>query len=54
MFGVTNTPQFSNPGATASNIIRNADNSIRSLNGFGEITAATGERQIRFAAKVTF
>lgn len=54
MFGVTNTPQFNNPGATASNLTRNADGSIRSLGGFGEITGAVGERQIRFAAKFTF
>ena len=54
MFGVTNTPQFGNPGATASSATRNADGSIKALNGFGEITSAGGERQIRFAAKVTF
>ncbi len=54
MFGVTNTPQFNNPGATASSLTRNADGSIRSLGGFTEITAAGGERNIRFAAKVTF
>jgi hypothetical protein len=54
MFGVTNTPQFGNPGATASNMTFNSDGSIRALNGFGEITGASGERQIRFAAKITF
>ena len=54
MFGVTNTPQFSNPGATVSSATRNTDGSIRALNGYGEITGAGGERQIRFAAKVTF
>jgi hypothetical protein len=32
----------------------NSDGSIRALNGFGEITGASGERQIRFAAKITF
>jgi hypothetical protein len=53
-FGVTNTPQFNNPGATASAVTRNPDGSIRALNGFGEITGATGERQFRFAAKITF
>jgi len=53
-FGVTNTPQFNNPGATASSLTRNADGSIRTLNGFGEITGATGERQFRFAAKISF
>jgi hypothetical protein len=54
MFGVTNTPQFGNPGATASNMTLNPDGSVRALNGFGEITSASGERQIRFAAKFTF
>jgi len=53
-FGVTNTPQFNNPGATASSLTRNADGSIRALNGYTEITGATGERQFRFAAKITF
>lgn len=54
VFGATNTPQFSNPGATASSLTRNADGSIRALNGYTEITGATGERQFRFAAKITF
>jgi hypothetical protein len=54
MFGVTNTPQFANPGATVSNMTFNADGSIRALNGYTEITSASGERQIRFAAKITF
>ena len=54
MFGVTNTPQFNNPGATVSSITRNADGSIKALNGYTEITGATGERQARFAAKITF
>jgi len=54
MFGVTNTPQFGTPGATASNMTLNSDGTLRALNGFGEITSATGERQIRFAAKFIF
>jgi hypothetical protein len=54
MFGVTNTPQFNNPGATVSSITRNADGSIKALNGYTEITGATGERQARFAARITF
>ena len=53
-FGVTNTPQFSNPGTNVSNVSRNADGSIRSLGGFGEITGATGERQFRFALRLSF
>jgi len=54
VFGATNTPQFNNPGATASSLTRNADGTIRSLSGFTEITGASGERQFRFAAKLTF
>jgi hypothetical protein len=54
MFGVTNTPQFGNPGATASAMTLNPDGSVRALNGYTEITGAGGERNIRFAAKFTF
>ena len=53
-FGVTNTPQFGQPGATASTPTRNVDNSIRALNGYTEITSASGERQFRFALKLMF
>jgi hypothetical protein len=51
---VTNTPAFGNPGATVSNMSLNTDGSVRALGGYTEITSATGERQIRFAAKVSF
>jgi hypothetical protein len=54
MFGATNTPQFANPGATVSNMSLNTDGSVRALGGYTEITSATGERQIRFAAKLSF
>jgi Carboxypeptidase regulatory-like domain/TonB dependent receptor-like, beta-barrel len=54
MFGMTNTPQFSNPGATVSNMSLNADGTVRALGGYTEITGASGERQIRFAAKFSF
>jgi Carboxypeptidase regulatory-like domain len=54
MFGVTNTPQFGLPGATVSSATRNPDGSIKALNGYGEITSATGERVLRFAAKFSF
>ena len=53
-FGVTNTPQFGTPGATVSNMSRNADGAIKSLGGYTEITSASGERQGRFALKLTF
>ncbi len=54
MFGVTHTPAFGNPGATVSNMTLNTDGSIRTLGGYTEITGASGERQIRFAAKFSF
>jgi len=54
IFGATNTPQFNNPGATASSLTRNVDGTIRALNGYTEITGAVGERQFRFAAKISF
>src|SRR6185369_14784524 len=53
-FGVTNTPQFGQPGVAASSVTRNSDNSIKALNGFGEITSASGERQFRFALRIIF
>ena len=53
-FGITNTPRFNNPGATVSNLTRNADGSIRALNGYTEILGSSGEREIRFALKMFF
>ena len=53
MFGITNTPQFANPGATVSAAIR-TNGVITKLNGYDEITSASGERQARFALKLTF
>ena len=53
-FNVTNTPQFSNPGTNVSSMILNADGSIRSLGGYTEITGASGERQFRFALRISF
>jgi hypothetical protein len=54
VFGATNTPQFANPGATVSSLTRNTDGTIKALNGYTEITSASGERQFRFAAKISF
>lgn len=53
-FGLTNTPQFGNPGATASAPTRNADGTIRATNGWTEVTSAGGSRQVRFAIKLFF
>ncbi len=53
-FGVTNTPQFGNPGATVSNAARNPDGSIRTLGGYSEILGAGGERQFQLSLKFQF
>jgi len=53
-FNFSNTPQFGNPGATVSSVTRNADGSIKALNGYTEITSASGERQLRFALRLSF
>lgn len=52
-FNVSNTPAFGLPGVTVSSPARNADGSIRALNGWTEITsAAATERQFRLALKL--
>lgn len=49
------TPRASTPpGATVSALARNPDGSIRALNGYTEVLAASGEREIRFALKLFF
>lgn len=55
-FNVLDTPRFNNPGGNVSNLKRNADGSIRNLNGFGEIvsTFAGSERQVRFGVRFGF
>jgi hypothetical protein len=52
-FGLTNTPQFANPGATVSNA--NLSNGmITNFNGYDIISSSTGDRQIRCALKLVF
>ena len=53
-FNFTNTPKFGNPGANVSNIQFNTDNTIRNLNGFGEITSASEERQFSLGIRLSF
>jgi len=53
-FNFTNSPQFANPGNTVSAATRNADGSIKAYNGYTEITSASGERQMRFALRLSF
>jgi hypothetical protein len=51
--GLTNTPQFANPNSVVSNATF-VNGQITNLNGYGIISSATGERQIRFALKLLF
>lgn len=52
-YGLTNTATFSNPSATVSNATF-SNGTIANLNGYDIISSATGERQIRFALKLSF
>lgn len=52
-YGLTNTPQFANPGATVSNA-RFTNGTITNYNGYDIISSSSGERQIRFALKLYF
>jgi hypothetical protein len=52
-FGLTNTPQFSNPSANVSNATF-TNGAVTNLNGYDTITASTGQRQLRFALKLTY
>lgn len=51
--GLTNTPQFANPGANVSDATF-ADNTITQLNDYDIINSATGNRQLQLGAKLTF
>jgi len=53
-FNLTNTPQFGSPGATVTSATFNADGSVKSLNGYTQITSASNERQLRFALRLSF
>ena len=60
-FNFTNTPHFANPGGNVSNLVLNADGSVRNLGGFAQIqsVANTGrdgidERQFRFMMRFSF
>jgi hypothetical protein len=60
-FNFSNTPHFANPGGNVSNMVLNADRTIRSLGGYSEVTsvANTGrdgidERMFRFGLRISF
>jgi hypothetical protein len=52
-YGLTNTPQFANPSATVSNATF-SNGMVTNLNGYDTISSSTGERQLRFALKLSF
>lgn len=52
-YGLTNTPAFGNPGTTVSNASF-TNGSLANYNGYDIINSASGERQIRFALKLSF
>ena len=51
-FNVLDKPIFDNPGGNVSNLRLNPDGTVRDLNGFAEITTATGERQVRIGVRL--
>lgn len=54
-FNVTNTPAFNNPNANINSVLRNADRTVRSLNGFSSVTSAQStERQLRLGLRLSF
>jgi carboxypeptidase family protein len=57
-WNITNTPQFNNPGSNRSSLQLNADGTIRSLNGYTEVTGTrnskTSERQFRIGLRIGF
>jgi len=60
-FNFSNTPHLANPGANVSNMVLNADGTIRNLGGYTEITGVTNtgrdgidERMFRFGLRINF
>jgi hypothetical protein len=51
-FNVLNRTHLNNPGGNVSNLQLNPDGTIRNLNGFSEITSASGERQLRVGLRL--
>ena len=53
-YSLTNTPNFGLPSDTNVSDATFTNGMISSLNGYDTITSATGQRQIRFALKLSF
>jgi hypothetical protein len=60
VFNLSNTPHFANPGADVSNLQLNTDGTVKSLNGYHQITAVnpssrlSDERYFRFGIRLGF
>jgi hypothetical protein len=52
-YGLTNTSQFANPGATVS-VATFTNGVVSSYNGYDIISSAAGNRQVRFGLKLVF
>ena len=52
-YSLTNTPNYGNPGGTVSNASF-SNGQLTSYGGYDIISSSTGQRQIRFALKLTF
>jgi hypothetical protein len=60
-FNLTNTPHWSIPGMNVSDMQLNADGTVRSLNGYSEITTvrnsgreAGDQRELKLSVRLTF
>ncbi len=60
-FNLTNTPHWSTPGTNVSDMQLNADGTVRSLNGYSEITSvrnsgreAGDQRELKLGLRLTF
>jgi len=51
-FNALNKPRYNNPGGNVSAMTLNPDGTIRALNGYTEITGASGERQVRVGLRL--
>jgi hypothetical protein len=61
IFNLTNTPHFANPNANVSNLVLNADGTVRNLGGFSSITTTANsgrdgidERVVRLGMRLGF
>ena len=59
-YNLTNTPHFANPGANVGSEILNPNGSVKSNNGFGQITGTSplgrtiDQRYFRLGGRITW